>query len=56
MNERKTYDELVKLLFDYKELVQLMIDRANFTQIEKQTMYYLLSIDDIDRLIEFTNK
>ena len=56
MSERKTYDELVKIVDKYRELVETLIDRSDYTQIEKQALYYLLSIDDIDRLLEFTNK
>lgn len=51
-----TNDELLKRVKKYRELVEILIDRSNYTQIERQTLYYLLSIDDFDRLIDFTNK
>lgn len=51
-----TNDELLKRVKKYRELVEILIDRSNYTQIERQTLYYLLSIDDFDRLIDFTSK
>lgn len=51
-----TNDELLKRVRKYRELVEILIDKSNYTQIERQTLYYLLSIDDFDRLIDFTNK
>ncbi len=51
-----TNDELLNLVNKYRELIETLIDKSVHTQVERQTLYYLLSIDDIDRLIEFTNK
>ena len=55
-NTRMTNDELVKLLFDYKELVQIMIGRANFNQSDESMLYYLVNVDDIKKAIVVANK